>query len=51
MWLQDKIESKFFLRISLYDTYGGDFLGTYGAFTLDIKSVLHENLGGIPVGT
>jgi hypothetical protein len=24
---------------------------TYGAFTLDIKSVLHKNLGGILDGT
>jgi hypothetical protein len=26
-------------------------LGSYGAFTLDVKSVLNENLGGILGGT
>jgi hypothetical protein len=30
--------------------YSGDLLGTYGAFTLDVNLVLHENLGGIILG-
>jgi hypothetical protein len=33
------------------DSYNMTFFYTYGAFTLDFKSVLNENLGGILDGT